>query len=175
MDAPPRVTENAQNGNFDNNQVSNEIPTIEEVTPPPQTRNRKDISPEAAAVEQRRRESQRLLDIDAEMQTLAPFINEDRDIHLRFLDLQEESLKIHQARGTLHIEGISPFIAIKIDRLILKATTDGKIPVSIGEEIAALYAENGLHPLAHRIRVLTQRAMENGDEFYKQEHMENTK
>ena len=106
------------------------------------------------------------------MQALLPLIKEDNDIHLRFLDLQEESLKIHQDRGTLHIDSGNPFLGIKIDRLILKVMADGKIPVSIGEELASIYAENGLHSQAEHVRVLTQRAIEKGDDFYKPEHME---
>ena len=137
-------------------------------------RKRKDISPEAAAAEQRRKESERLREIEKEMRSIAPFIKEDRDIMLRFLDLQEEKLKIHQDRGTLHTDGHNPFFLIKVERLLLRATTDGKIPVSLGEELASLFAENGYPSGAAQIRRATQRAFENGERFFKSEHLKDS-
>lgn len=169
---PPVTENNEENASSDAPPVSEPFITITDVDLPPPKRTQRRISPEAAAAYQRREASKRLRDIDTEMQVLYPFIKEDRDIHLRVLDLWEERLEIHQERGTLHTKGLSPFVGIKINRLILKATRDGKLPVSIGEELASLYDSNGLHSQAERIRVLTQRAVANGDAFYKPEHME---
>ena len=172
IDTATTLAENEilQNDNFDNPEVSDEATTGETVAVRPP--KRKGTSPEALAVAEKRKVSQRLREIDLEMQAIAPFINEDRDIHLRFLDLWEERLKLHQDRGTLHIDSGNPFMWIKIDRLILNVMSDGKIPVSVGEELASLYAENGLHSQAEHVRILTQRAIEKGDDFYKAEHME---
>lgn len=160
----------SQNDNFANNEVSDGATTVEIVAVRPP--KRKETSKEATAVEKKRKASQRLREIDIEMQAIAPFINKDKDIHLRFLDLWEERLKIHQDRGTLHIDGLNPFISLKIDRLVLRVMTDGKIPVSIGEKVASIYSENGHHSQAEHVRVLTQRAIEKGDDFYKPEHLE---
>ena len=169
---PPVTENNEENASSDAPPVSEPLRTITDVDLPPPKRTQRRISPEAAAAYQRGKADKRLRDIDTEMQALYPLINEDRDIHLRFLDIWEERLKIHQERGTLHTEGLNPFVGIKIKRLILKATSDGKLPVSIGEELASLYESNGLDSQAERIRVLTQRAVANGDAFYKPEHME---
>lgn len=168
LDDTSSDTNHDHDNGFESDHSSENSTTIEEVTLPPPKRKQKDISPEVAAAAE---ESQRLREITAEMRSLINFIHEDRDLMLRFLDLEEEYLNIHKARGTLHIEGFSPFVRIKIDRL-LASFSDGKIPISIGEELASIFAQNGNHQQADRIRLLTRRAIEKGDKFYKVEHME---
>ena len=172
------AAEMLENDNVDGDQVSGTVRTVEEVTLPPPRRIptprpvRKELSPAVIAARQAQAASRRLREIDVEMRAIIPFIEEDKDLYLRYLDLEEESLRIHQDSGTLHVEGMSPFVFIKIERMVLRFMTDGKIPVSIGEELASTFAASGLPAQAERIRVLTQRAIQNGDDFYKPEHME---
>ncbi len=170
---PDRATEPTKNITDINSEDADGVIPVNPFTVRPPHRKRG--SPEVITGEKRMRESERLREINAEMKVLIPFISEDRDIHLRFLDLWEEHLKILQAQGRLYIDSGNPFMSIKIERLILKVTSDGKIPVSIGEEIAAIYAENGHHAQAAWIRNLTQRATEKGNQFYKPEHLEENK
>ncbi len=170
IDGAPTVTEFHQNGNFDNNQASDETTTIETVVVPPP--KRRGTSPEALAADKKRRASQRLREIEAEMRALVPHADGNPGVAIRLLDLEEELLRINQERGTLHMQGGNPFISIKIQRLILSALKSDKIPVAIGNQVADYMEEAGNFEHAARLRAVTQRAIESGDEFYKPEHME---
>ena len=117
--------------------------------------------------------SKRLREIDDEIAAIMPFVNEDRDLLLRFTLLREEMVKLHKERGTYHAHGaVDPMIGNKLTKLVLSVTTDGKIPVSLGEQIADILEEGGSYEHAARVRAVTQRAIENGDEFYKPEHLD---
>ena len=112
-------------------------------------------------------------EIESEMRALAPHTGKgNHAITLRMLDLEEEMLTIQQEQGLLHTHGGNPFNEIKMMRLVFSSLTDGKVPVSIGEQIATYLEEDGQHEAAAMYRVVTQRAIENGDEFYKPEHLE---
>ena len=137
----------------------------------PQKRDPKGGITKAVAAEQARKE--RLAVIESEMRALAPLTGQgNHAITLRMLDLEEEWLRIHQEQGTLHTDGRNPFTGIKIGKLVFSVISDGKIPVDIGEQVASYLEEDGHHEYAARVRAATQRAIENGDAFYKPEHTE---
>lgn len=115
----------------------------------------------------------RLQEIESEIEALAPHTGKgNHAITLRMLDLEEEKLTILQEQGLLHTHGVNPFNEIKMIRLVVSSITDGKAPVSIGEQIASYLEEDGQHEAAAMYRAATRRAIENGDEFYKLEHLE---
>ncbi|MCG9129891.1 hypothetical protein JT359_20070 [Candidatus Poribacteria bacterium] len=136
----------------------------------PQKRAPKEGITKAVAAEQARKK--RLAIIESEMRALAPHTGQgNHAITLRLLNLEEEMLRIHQEQGTLHTDR-NPFTNIKIGKLVFSVISDGKVPVAIGEEVASYLEEDGYHENAARVRAVTQRAIENGDEFYKPEHAE---
>ena len=137
----------------------------------PQKRDPKGGITKAVAAEQARKK--RLAEIESEMRALTPHTGQgNHAITLRMLDLEEELLRIYQEQGRLHTDGRNPFITIKIGRLVFSVISDGKIPVTIGEQVASYLEEDGLHEQSARVRAATQKAIENGDDFYKPEHME---
>ena len=112
--------------------------------------------------------------IQARLSELVPagtVVTQDSAEVLEILNLQEEMLKLQQERGRLVIEGGDPFLDIKLNRLMLSnMTDDNRLPVSVGVEMVDLLVEGGDVDGAARVYMATQRAMENGDEFFTPEH-----
>lgn len=68
-------------------------------------------------------------------------------------------------------ENEEPF-ELKMGQLVLpNLTPDGRLPVSFGEPVVDLLLESGKIDDAATIYMATQRAMQNGDEFFKPEHL----
>lgn len=92
---------------------------------------------------------------------------------LKGLALLEEIYQIEREFGTLNSGEVDPFAMIKRGKFITSHTTkDGQVPVSIGSQLAEMYEDDGLFEVAENMRILTQRALQNGDEFFKPEHLE---
>ena len=93
---------------------------------------------------------------------------------LKALALFEESLRISQELGTLNSEAdLNPFAMIKRSKFIASHTTeDGKIPVSIGLRMADMFEYDGNHEAAGKIRIITKKALQSGDEFFEREHLD---
>lgn len=89
-------------------------------------------------------------------------------------ELHEEILRIAQELGTLiSDDGSDPFRTLEMGKFLhSNMTRDGKLPVSMGPRLADMFEEDGDFESADKMRMLTQRALENGDEFFKQEHLE---
>lgn len=88
------------------------------------------------------------------------------------LNLLEEMLKLQQALGLARTtDGFDPLLAIKVGKLVASnMTSDKRLPVSVGEELVDLLVESGDIDGAATTYMATQRAMENGDEFFMAEH-----
>ncbi len=111
----------------------------------------------------------RLREIEA--QFIKPQSTRDPTKILELLALQEEMLKLQQELGILNVEGGDPFLSNKIGQLVLSnMTNDNRLPVSVGEEMVDVLVEGGDIDGAATIYMATQRAMENGDEFFTPEH-----
>ena len=111
-----------------------------------------------------RKQFQEMLPIDG---------SEDPESALQAINLRQEILQIEKELGTAVFHGSDPIIALEIDKLVLSnLTKDGQIPVSIGLQMADLLEKNQEFELAERVRRATQRALENGDQFFKPEHAE---
>ena len=114
---------------------------------------------------------ERIAAIEAQMEQLASLANQDPAYALEMLDLEKEMLKLHQELGTLVIDKGDPFLSIEINRLVLSnMTSDKRVPVSVGEQLVDLLVEGGDIDGAATVYMVTQRALENGDEFFKLEH-----
>ncbi len=133
-------------------------------------------SPQVSAVELRRQTLiNRQVEIQAQLEAMA---REDgsvapRDIP-KSLVLFEETVRISQELGTLSSDDSSnAFSMIERSKFIASHTTeDGKVPVSIGSQVSDMFEKDGNHEAAEAMRIITQRALENGDEFFKPEHLE---
>lgn len=120
------------------------------------------------------KQQDRVEEIQLRLRELVPLetslVNPEPAQALEIVELQEEMLKLQQERGTLVTKGEDPFLPIKIGKLMLSnMTNDNRLPVSVGVEFVDLLVESGDIDGAAQIYMATQRAMENGDEFFKPE------
>lgn len=90
------------------------------------------------------------------------------------LALFEETLRISQELGTLDPDDSSDaFSLIERSKFIASHTTeDGKVPISIGSRVADMFEKDGNYEAAEKMRMLTQYALESGDEFFTARHLE---
>lgn len=95
----------------------------------------------------------------------------DPESALQAINLRQEIIQIEKELGTAVFHGGDPIIALEIDKLVLSnLTKDGQIPVSIGPQMADLLEKGQEFELAERVRRATQRALKNGDKFFKPDH-----
>lgn len=117
----------------------------------------------------------RQVEIQAQMEAMARADGSvaPRDIP-KSLELFKESLRISQELGVLNSDDSSAaFRLIERSKFIASHTTvDGKVPVSIGLQIADMYEKDGYYEAAERMRIITQYALENRDEFFRSKHLE---
>ena len=117
----------------------------------------------------------RQVEIQAQMEAMARADGSvaPRDIP-KSLELFEESLRISQELGILNSDDSSAaFRLIERSKFIASHTTvDGKVPVSIGLRIADMYEKDGNYEAAKKMRIITQYALENRDEFFTSKHLE---
>ena len=117
----------------------------------------------------------RQVEIQAQMEAMARADGSvaPRDVP-KSLELFEESLRISQELGVLNSDDSSAaFRLIERSKFIASHTTgDGKVPVSIGSRIADMYEKDGYYEAAEKMRIITQYALENRDEFFTSKHLE---
>lgn len=90
---------------------------------------------------------------------------------LKMLKLEEEMQRIGKELGALDTGNRDPFLGSKIGQLVLpNLTNDNRLPVSVGEELVDLLIESSDIDGATTVYMATQRAMENGDEFFTPGH-----
>ena len=90
---------------------------------------------------------------------------------LKMLKLEEEMQRIGKELGALDTGNRDPFLGSKIGQLVLpNLTDDNRLPVSVGEELVDLLVESSDIDGAATVYMATQRAMENGDEFFTPGH-----
>lgn len=113
---------------------------------------------------------ERLKAIEAEFEKQAGRVIRDPLKILEMLKLEAEMQKLGQEIRSLDTAK-RDFLGFKIGQLVLpNLTSDGRLPLSVGEEIVDLLVEGGDIDGATKVYMATHRAIENGDEFFKLEH-----
>lgn len=115
---------------------------------------------------------ERVQELQKQIEELSPQVAKDIKLLPRLNELTGEQLRIQQDLGRLHIEGIDPFIPIEIENFMATSMTEQGLPVSVGSRLAELIEKTGDVEGAEKIRKATQKAVENGDEFYRPEHVD---
>ncbi len=115
----------------------------------------------------------RLQEIAAEMEVLGPKANKDIKLFPRLLELEEESRRLYQDIGRLHVEeGTDPFIGLEMMKFAATHMTEQGMPVSIGPRLADYFEKMGDFEAAEKMREATRQAEESGDEFFRPEHVQ---
>ena len=113
----------------------------------------------------------RVQELQAEIEGLAPQVEEDIKLLPRLNELVAEQLRLQQALGRLHVEGLNPFVGLEIQNLMATSMTEQEFPVSAGPRLAELVEKTGDIEAAEKVRAATRKAVENGDEFFRLEHV----